>query len=148
MRNAIRLMRLATGWAIAASMVVSNSSGMVLCIGEDGHLAVEPVHENHADHCEGSDHGMHDATFYLVSIPDEHDCIDCFDVMLDLDMLSQNRNETRHDLLPRDTLSKNFSDIFTSGLMPDHEGILCLSNRAPPCLSQNILTQRTVVLRL
>jgi len=121
---------------------------MVLCIGEDGHLAVEPAHENHGNHCADSDYGMHDAADHLGSIPDGHDCVDCFDILLDLDMVSQTRNETSHDLLPRDALSKNFADIFTSGLMPDREGILCLSNRAPPCLSQNILTQRTVVLRL
>lgn len=144
MRKLIKLMRLAAGWVLVASMLISNSSGMVLCIGDDGHIAVEAVHKEHSDHSSDESGEAHDED-HSTAFPIENDADGCVDVSLDLDKLSQ---VVKHDRLLKDTVSRDLSASYMAELYADGQRTQRLANRAPPPLSQSLLAQRTIVLRL
>ena len=148
MRKAIRLMRLMTGWAIAVSLVVSNSSGMVLCFGHDGHVAVEPVHEDHCEHPLEEDGHAHETIAHTVASQDACNEDACFDVSLDLDKVLQARKELKHNLFPNLTASSHFAASSAAGFMPDRNGQRSPFNGTWHSLSQCLLVQRTIVLQL
>ena len=137
-----------TGWAIVASMVVTNSSGMVLCIGHDGHLAVEPVHEDHCDHPLEENSHAHEAITITVAFPDECDDDTCFDVSLDLDKVAPARKELRHNLFPKPVAAKHFAASYMVESMLERDGAHSLCNKAPPILVHTLLAHRTTVLQL
>lgn len=76
--------RVALGW-VAVVIALSSLSGMVLCIGHDGHLAIEPAH---ASGCGDTEQRAHPAAH------DELPCFSdqearCIDITLSSDAVAQ-----------------------------------------------------------
>ena len=72
------------GWAML-SVLISGTSGMVLCIGEDGHIAIEPAHHDTCHNtCEtGNKHRTPEPL--IKEHAGEYDCNSCIDLALSLD---------------------------------------------------------------
>ena len=72
------------GWAML-SVLISGTPGMVLCIGTDGHVAIEPAHHDTChDTCETGSHHRTPAPL-IKEHAGEHDCNSCIDLALSLD---------------------------------------------------------------
>lgn len=50
MRAKIKLMRGVMCWLLLGSLLLPGTRGMVLCVGDEGHVAVESAHHDHSDH--------------------------------------------------------------------------------------------------
>ena len=148
MRKAIKPMRKLAGWVLVISLLVFNSSGMVLCVGDDGHIAVEPVHNEHSDHPADETAQTHHGGDHSTPFPVENDSGGCVDVSLDLDKASQITKDLKLGHLLKDAFSKDLAASYMVGLYVDGQRTQILANKAPPGLSQSLLAQQTIVLRL
>ena len=148
MRKVIKLMRLAAGCVLAVSMLVLNSSGMVLCIGDDGHIEVEPVHENHCDHPLDESGDAHEEHSHSSSDPCEEGNHGCVDMSLDLDKVTQTAKDLKHDHLLKQTVCKDLTATFLANIYADGQCARSLINKGPPRLLQSIQVQQTIVLLL
>lgn len=45
-----KLVRVVAGWMLTGSMLLFSIPGMVLCVGDEGHVAVESAHHDHKGH--------------------------------------------------------------------------------------------------
>lgn len=112
--NAIKLMlmRLSAVW-LTAGMLFSSSSGMVLCIGDEGHVAVEPAHRGHCGSTGKTDDGAQAeaalaGTGYTVTGAGE-----CVDLPLGLDNISYIAKKMRHERI----LKHNVSQALSAGCL-------------------------------
>jgi hypothetical protein len=145
----LRLMRLVTGLMLMGSILLSSASGMVLCVGEDGHFVVETANHDHggcpqdADDCTHQDAGPsgEDAGWHS---PDG-----CDDIRLDLQIASLVTK-----LLQGKRLLKSGS---ISPMLAGHDAVLALNvayGRKNPRdtvilrISPFILEKRITVLRI
>ncbi len=131
------------GWM---SMVVfcSGISGMVLCVGEDGHIALKADHAGHGlpSH---DDHHAHEGPALVAADCGGHECVDvalASDHALPLVLKinpAPRRNTTQTDLLPVPQL--------LAGAMGSCAGPSWLPCRVKTGLSSLLEAQRTTVLR-
>ncbi len=141
-------MRMLTGWVLVTCMLVCNSSGMVLCIGDNGHLAVEPVHQEHC-HLPSDETGQtHHDENHSTQYPAENNNGGCVDVPLDLDKVSQVVKDVKLGHLLKGAFSKELAASYMVEFYEGGRRIQFLTNKAPPEMSQSLLVQRTIVLRL
>jgi len=73
---------LAALW-IAVVLVTSGSTGMVLCVGSDGHISVEPAHDGHCHETSGTDKHDHADPPETAAFEDCHGS--CTDLSLSAD---------------------------------------------------------------
>ena len=143
MFNFIRLM---SGWMLASTLLVSGSSGMVLCIGNDGHLAVEP--EQHS-HC-GNEHDATDQGDENTAVGDTCSAMcevgGCVDVPLESANLSYAPKPLTQDLLQNCSAGQ----LFLIGSAPFAQAGVHGCQRpvfgATHILTQSLLEKRTIVL--
>lgn len=109
MREAHKALKvLAIAW-IACSVTASSVTGMVLCIGADGHFSLEFAHH---DHCGQEQHGHADTPHESVQVreSDANDCCGgCIDMPLSPDIMSQLTEAMRHKRMTEDTALRTLS---------------------------------------
>ncbi len=143
-----KFMRLVTGWMLMGSMLLSGTSGMVLCIGDEDHVMVESAHH---DHCAGSHNadfpGHEDAAY--PDIDDSKNCTRaCVDVPLAIDTASLSARPLKVGHL--------FGSLSVDTMLADYPSPLFADTRAvvrPPSgamlrLAPSLLEKRTIVLRI
>lgn len=138
---------MATGWILAVSMTVCSSSGMVLCIGDDGHLAVEPVHEEHC-HSTANEASPVLGDGHSTSFPDQPDDSHCIDVSIDLDKFSRVVKDLKVDRLSKDASSYDLGEVYLAASLLGGHRTQDLAYRGPPRPDEMLQVQRTIVLRL
>jgi len=154
-RKAMRIVL--AGWM---SMVVfcAGISGMVLCIGEDGHVAIEV---DHAGHCLPSDHDHSPTPVNCDAACDDHACIgleltatdcgghDC----LDIDLASDHALPLVLKISPAPRVSMTPTDLLPvrqhlAGTIGSRTARSWLHGWDTPGLSPSLAAQRTTVLRI
>ncbi len=147
-RKSIDLIRMLAGWALVVSLLVCNGSGMILCIGENGHIAVESVLNEHSEHsATDADHGHQDEA-HSSAFPGNNDHGGCVDVSLDLDKVAQAVKDVKPGLLLKSSVSEVWPIHPMAGSHTDSKSAHWLAGRAPPRLSHFLAAYRTIVLRL
>ena len=96
-----QFMRVAVGWMLMVGVLASGCFGVVLCVGEDGHLAVEPGHHTPCGQTQGADEPAHDAMPASDARPGSCGTCGCVDVVLGRDALLQNSRTLKRSRLPR-----------------------------------------------
>lgn len=142
--NALRI--LALSWMTLAVMA-SGVSGLVLCIGADGHVALEMAHEGRCQDT-GDAHGhRHASGLALLSTVDSGSCVD---VPLSSDDMSQPMTEVRHPLTSPNCLAHVFSAATAEAVidMVADPGPSQIYPGAAMRASPALLSQRTIVLRI
>jgi len=133
---------------LCATVIVSGASGMVLCIGENGHFALEPAHSGR---CQGRDEaashrGQPAAARLTLENTDNGDCVD---VSLSSDNMSHLTKKLRRSRLLKSKPYRTLATAFTTP--PDTAvGSVAPTARcaAPPRPPPSLLAQRTIVLRI
>jgi hypothetical protein len=148
MKGTAKLMRFITGCVLMGSMLLSGSSGLVLCVGDEGHVAVESVHH---DHCGHSHHGEvpgHKDTAH-PDVADAASCAGvCVDVPLTIDTASLVAKTLKGEHL--------FASVGAGTISADHTSLAFASSRGllrPPCeamlrLVPSLIEKRIIVLRV
>ena len=72
------------GWAML-SVLISGTSGMVLCIGTDGHVAIEPAHHDTCHNACETTNKHRPPEPLIKEHAGAHDCNSCIDLALSLD---------------------------------------------------------------
>ena len=151
MKVSFKALRIVTiSWIILAVMAASGFSGMVLCLGADGHFAFEMTHQGHCQDTEGgSDYGRHGVD-ELAASENADCCGGCVDMSLSSDIMSQSPTQVMHSLSLMNDLSQFFS---TAPCRIDMGGETDLSaSRALRSASlrvyPSILMLRTIILRI
>jgi len=140
---------LVTLW-ISLVMTVSGAWGAGLCIGHDGHVALEPAHEGRCHGHEGeAEHAGHHGTADTVTGAGTGCEGDCIDVSLAPDNVSLPTAKARHDRLLRDVYS---SAAVAPGSLADSSpgkpGEASGSRSLPPWPPPALFALRTVVLHI
>ena len=144
-RRAARI--LGVTW-IALAITASGISGMVLCIGADGHISFEWAHQGSCQNStDPSEHASHFDSEVLPAA-DAECCGACVDVSLSSEGVAKARKETRRHRFFEATLiapAPGAGVAFRDSVAPG-------DNASPsPCarsgLSPTLLAHRTVVLR-
>ena len=135
-------------WMIVA-MGAAGVSGVVLCIGSDGHVAFEAEHSGHCDEHEGA-HG-HAPVSPAVLVADDYDagCCDsvCIDVPLTLGSAFSFVVERRTPLQKFSGLLEVYSAAVAE--LPDLARLHAYQPPgAPPRLSAALAARRSIVLRV
>lgn len=145
--NAIKLMlmRLSAVF-LTAGMLLSGSSGMVLCIGDEGHIAVEPAHRGHCDRTGKTDDGAQAeaalaGTGYAVNGAGE-----CVDLPLGLDNISYIAKKVRHERILKHNVSKDLSAGCLARTNSEEHRTRKPAYGDIPRLSPALFAQRTIVL--
>ena len=145
-RKVLRILVLA--W-IALAVTPPGVSGLVLCIGADGHFSFEWSHEGR---CQSSADAPGHGNLAVIETPasaHEDCCGDCVDVSLFSDTASRLTKEVRRYRLPGDTVFRPLAEAnaaFSRADVPTDRANLF--RRARLGLSSFLLAQRTVVLRI
>jgi len=104
MNPALRVFRIVCGSWIALILAASGNVGVVLCVGADGHFALEPAHQGRCqDTADVAEHD-HSADASLLSAVDSACSEDCVDVSLLPDTMSQPASKVRHNRSNTDEL--------------------------------------------
>ena len=148
MRGALKLMRWTAAWMLMVAVLASGSSGMVLCIGDDGHLSVEPVHHRHEGHRHDDAVQTHEGNALSDAGCGSCDPGGCVDVPLGSDTLSHAPKPLTQNRLQKNCTSKDFSAEYAAVPYAEGSGPKLLAYGATPRLSHSILAQRTVLLRI
>ena len=148
MKGTTKLMRFITGCVLMGSMLLSGSSGLVLCVGDEGHVAVEVAHH---DHCGHSHHGEvpgHKDTAH-PDVADAASCARaCVDVPLAIDTASTGAKALE--------VGNLFASVGAGTISADHTSLAFASSRGllrPPCeamlrLAPSLIEKRIIVLRV
>jgi hypothetical protein len=139
----------AVSW-ITLVLMGSGVSGMVLCIGADGHIALEMAHEGRCQDASDAPGHDHPGDLALTAVGGSDCCGDCVDLSLSSDAMSQPMPEVRHRQAPTDELTSILAASFTQAPLGARIGMgpLLLPRCGPPRASPALLAQRTVVLRI
>ena len=147
MINALKTLKIMMiSWS-ALAVTASGMSSVVLCIGEEGHFAVEFAHDGS---CGGDDrahsHGQCTDSRTLSSA-DMDCCGDCIDIHLSSDAVSRPVTNLRPSISVKSTLAGLPA---VPGYAEAEAGGVCLvSPRAGPLLTHSsVLARRTIVLRI
>ncbi len=142
-------MRLVTGLMLMGSLLLSGTSGMVLCVDEGGHFAIEPASHDHAGcpHEEGAcghedtDPSGEDVTWQSTG--------DCNDIPLDIQIAS---------LVTKDLQARRLLMSAPVSPLPAGYAVASAFNAAygrqhPPDtamlrIAPSVLEKRTIVLRV
>jgi len=76
-----------TAWMLTGSMLLAGNSGMVLCIGEDGHFEVETAYHDHGTCTHDADACGHQDAEQPADNADVHRDGECEDIPLDITSL-------------------------------------------------------------
>ena len=150
MKAAVKTLKIATASWIALVVVASGVSGIVLCIGADGHIAFEAGYQGRCRNAAAAhDHERHGVVEMLAGT-DSGCCGDCVDVSFSSQMMSQPRSEVRHGLPKTELLSKLFAASCEETAVDAAIGLgrPLLPGCAAPLASPALLAQRTIVLRI
>ena len=135
-------------WA-TLSIVVAGFSGMVICISEDGHFAMEIAHHGRCDgQAEAPTHGGQPSTATLC-IGDSDGGGDCVDLSLPVDSMSHSVTKLRR----ADTLKGSLSRLPVEARVAATDasirpGAPSVPRSAAQCLSPSLRMQSTIVLRI
>lgn len=135
---------LAVSWC-TFSLIVSGASGMVLCVGADGHVSLELAHQGRCrDSCASGSRGR---VSEIESNAQRDCCGGCVDVSLSSDTVLQLAKEVRRDRLLSDTGYRGVGNARAVVGSSDTACLMVLPG-GQPCLSALLLAQRTIVLRI
>ena len=147
--TALKVLKIAALSWIALVVTVSGLSGMVFCIGTDGHFSFELASQGHGTSpADAQEDGQHAATEMSAAAGSGHDG-DCVDVSLSLGKMSQSGKQVRHDRLSKSTIFQPLADTCVNV-----DGPHVPSSRREPQRGAwrdriaFLLAQRTVVLRV
>ena len=138
---------LAWAW-IAVALGAPGLSGVVLCMGSDGYLALEPAHGGGCrSHGETGPAPRHTESA-TGSCAEDDCCADCVDVPLASDGVLHLVKRRGHDRLPRHSPSGAAPGIHAGMLGADPSAVRTTRpRRAPPGASASLDAQRSIVLR-
>jgi len=140
------LRRTMLAW-IALTIVLAGMSGTVLCIGSDGHWALETAHEGHCHHAEESHEHGHTSPVGLLTEGEDDGCEDCIDVPLSPDTMSQPISQVRHGLSQTKDLDNVLAASSAKALIePDIRAGPHLGPALTPIPPPALLALRTIVL--
>jgi hypothetical protein len=144
MKFVSKVIRLLTAVCIALPVMVSGSSGAVLCFGTDGHVALEMPHSQscsngkHADKCEG--------TVFTQAADDEEHCVD---VSLSLDTMSHHSYKTECPALLTNNIFTLSSIYFSAPGIDSGTGESTFLFRGYDLKTSHVLlVQKTTVIRV
>ena len=139
-------MRFAAAWMLMAGALASGSSGVVLCMGADGHLSVEP--EQHG-HC-GPAHDAADQEHDRAPAPDARaaacETCGCVDVALGSDIFSHAAKSLTQERRPQHNASPLSAARYATGAPTDGHRWRRPVTGAAHLLAQSLLEKRTIVL--
>jgi len=133
---------------LVGTLLVSGSSGIVLCVGDDGHFAVEPAHTGGCDRTDSAVGGAHGETALSVVNSGVSGVGACVDVSLGLDNVSHVVKDVRHDRLLKTSFSKSLSAGYAAMTFADGRSPRISAFAATHGTSQALQAQRTIVLRI
>lgn len=135
---------------ISLAVMASGVSGMVLCIADDWHFAVEPAHQGRCDRAGNSAGRAHGEAALSVASAVMSGVGACVDVSLSSDTMSQPMSLVRHSLTVSDHLAKVFSaaSVVAMIVVEIDMGPPLVHMTAPLRTSPALLAQRTIVLRI
>ena len=82
MKQRSHIFRIIVATWVMLSVLISGTSGMVLCIGENGRIAIEPVHhDKYYDACDSEESNTSPTPLSQV-LADTHGCRTCMDIVL------------------------------------------------------------------
>lgn len=144
----VKIMRLAAGWMLVGTLLVSGSSGIVLCVGDDGHFAVEPVHQGRCGTTSDATGRVQGEAATSLARSAVNGGGNCVDVSLSLDIVLQSARDVTPDRLLKTSFSKDFSAGFAVITFADGHRPRMPAFERPSRLSQALQAQRTIVLRI
>jgi hypothetical protein len=130
-------------------LLVSNSSGVVLCIRDDGHLSVDSERHDHTGHTHDAADHTHDGA--VLGDGDSAACEaggDCVDVPLGNDRISPVTKTLRQDHFLKNRVAQYLSvgcELFTQTGFYQWQRFCC---SAETHLAQSLLEKRSIVLRV
>ncbi|MDA0321964.1 MAG: hypothetical protein O2923_04510 [Verrucomicrobia bacterium] len=136
--------KIATVCLIAIAMTVSGVSGMVLCLGDDGHIAIEVVHR---EPCSYPGEVPTGGSGCITRIA-ETVAGDCVDVSISSDKALRFTKDVRHDRLLKHAGSRDLTTGPAALAFADCRKTQRLAHGAPPGPAYALLAQRTIVLRI
>jgi hypothetical protein len=123
---------------------------MVLCIGADGHIALEMAHEGRCQDAADAPGHDHSGDLALMAVGSSDCCGDCVDLSLASDAMSHPMPQLRQGQTPTDALISILAASFTQAPLGTRIDLspLLLPRCDPSRASPSLLAQRTVVLRI
>jgi hypothetical protein len=126
-----QMARSASAWLIALNVLVSSCTAMELCIGDDGHLAVEPAH---AGQCHRAG--------------DERDMGGCVDVPVGLEKVLRAAKDVRPDRELKGSVSEDLSGGLAARMSVDGCRASLLTHADTLRVPHALLAHWTIVLRI
>ena len=133
---------------VALAVTIVGVSGIVICIGSDGHFAFETAHHGRCPgRPDGEGHAQHEASA-PISDAATSCCGDCVDVSLSMDSMSHVAKNMRQIRLSRNVAGRSLPGSSTGVGHHDLRAPWTGPLRGhPPGLSTALCAHRTVVLR-
>ena len=147
MKRFTRAIRETAVFLLTGTMLVHSVSGMVLCIGHDGHIAVEPVHQGQCSPSEDMPAPAAPDGAHVAANTGPEGAGGCVDVSLGLDKVSHIAKVLRQHRVLRDTVSRYLPAGHGTQASAGGYGARRLSCGGTPRPSHSLLAQRTIVLR-
>jgi hypothetical protein len=147
MRKSFNNLRvIVAGWAML-SVLISGTPGMVLCIGADGHVAIETAHHDTChDTCEtGSHHRTPEPL--IKKHAREYDCNSCIDLALSLDHALHSTAPSTTSRSVTKTLKNATSTTLIYSLKTAETSIQRLASGMTARPSPHLSVQRVTILR-
>jgi len=133
-----------TAVCFALTVMVSGSSGAVLCLGDDGHVALEMPH---SESCHNGEHAdSHDEAAFVQAVGDSSHCVD---LSLSSDTMSHHSYKTVCPLLLTNGIFTLSSIYFSAPGIDTTTGEYTVFHRG--CFlqpSHTLLVQKTTVIRV
>ena len=148
MRTLMKALKLGAMLWISVVIAASGVAGMVLCIGEDGHVTLEWSQDGQ---CKGGDSAARDDTHDTHShLADGADacCGDCIDIAFPTDSLSKTRGTARR---PDSVTLPSLPQAMLAGVQHVPQMPLARPldrDTFPPGPSDGVRVQRTIMLRI
>lgn len=140
----------ALSWVALALAASGGVLGLVLCMGADGHIAVEMAHRGRCQgQAERDNHGTHAVPMDVSPTASAAGCGDCIDVALSVENLLRYVKEVRYDRPLKGTVlrSPTAAGIALNNSDSGAAGATALRGE-PASLQSSLLSQRTIVLRI
>ena len=139
---------LVVGW-ISLSVTATGVAGTVLCLGADGHMALETAHEVHCLHEGDADSHEHHADDEILAKVHGIFCGPCVDVSLSTDILSQSITQARHVLCVHSPSMRSLNAVWDLGLENDLASLAESHLReGPPRVPDSPRAHRVALLRI
>ena len=141
---------LSISWVIL-TIVLSGAHGVVLCIGDDGHVALEVVHQGHCQDTHGADEHGQEAVPKQLAGTDARCCPSCVDVPLSSGTMFQFAPEVKRRVSAAHGMANTLTAsaaTATAGARSNPSPASFVPPQKPTRASPALLAQRTIVLRI